>query len=129
MAGQTERTFDADSRTPSQARGFAKAALPELIGGRVPQALYDDVELIVSELITNAVRAGSPSIHLALSYERTRVVLRVSDRAVGWPHERSSAATDPGGRGLPLVSALSAAWGVRLVPGGKIVWAELAVPA
>lgn len=129
MAGKSEHTFDADPRTPSAARAFAKDALADLLDTRVPQALCDDVELVVSELVTNAVRAGSPTVDVSVSLERTRIVLRVSDHAVGWPEERIAAVDDPGGRGLPLVSALSASWGVRLVSGGKIVWAELAVPA
>ena len=129
MAAQTEREFDADARAPAAARVFAKATLDGLLGTRAPQALCDDVELVVSELVTNAVRAGSPTVNISMSLERTRIVVRVSDQAVGWPEERDAAVDDPGGRGLPLVSALSASWGVRLVETGKIVWAELAVPA
>ena len=129
MAAQTEREFDADARAPAAARVFAKATLDGLLGARAPQALCDDVELVVSELVTNAVRAGSPTVNVSSSLERTRIVVRVSDQAVGWPEERDAAVDDPGGRGLPLVSALSASWGVRLVETGKIVWAELAVPA
>jgi anti-sigma regulatory factor (Ser/Thr protein kinase) len=129
VAAQTEREFEADPRAPAAARVFAKAALAELLERPSPTALCDDLELVVSELVTNAVRAGSPVVTVAVSLERTRIVVRVSDHAVGWPEEREAAADDPGGRGLPLVSALSASWGVRLIESGKVVWAELAVPA
>ncbi len=129
MAGQTEREFDADARAPAAARVFAKSALDDLLNAPPPAGLCDDVELVVSELVTNAVRAGSPTVIVSVSLERTRIVVRVKDHAVGWPEERRAAVDDPGGRGLPLVSALSASWGVRLVETGKVVWAELAVPA
>ncbi len=128
MAAQTEREFVAGPRAPGVARSFAKATLAALLAP-VPPTLYDDLELIVSELVTNAVRAGSPTVRVALSVERTRVVVRVSDEAAGWPQQRAAGVNDPGGRGLPLVSALSATWGVRPAACGKVVWAELAVPA
>jgi anti-sigma regulatory factor (Ser/Thr protein kinase) len=129
VAGQTEREFVTDSRTPAAARSFAKAALTELLGRSVSPDLSGDLELIVSELVTNAVRAGSPRIRISIGLERTRVVVRVVDEAAGWPSRRAAGIDDPGGRGLPLVNALSATWGVRRAGAGKVVWAELAVPA
>ncbi|WP_375480121.1 ATP-binding protein [uncultured Jatrophihabitans sp.] len=129
MAGQIERDFVADARAPGAARAFAREALDDLLGPHASVDLRDDLQLIVSELVTNAVRAGSPRVQVALGLERTRVVVRVTDSAVGWPEQRAASDKDPGGRGLPLVSALSATWGVRLVQQGKVVWAELAVPA
>jgi anti-sigma regulatory factor (Ser/Thr protein kinase) len=128
VTGPIEREFVADPRAPASARAFAKDALPDLLDSSVPGALVDDMELIISELVTNAVRAGSPTVIVSLSMERTRVVVRVRDEAVGWPQQRTSGSNDPGGRGLPLVAALSATWGVRLAETGKVVFAELAVP-
>ncbi|HEU5267621.1 MAG TPA: ATP-binding protein [Jatrophihabitans sp.] len=128
MTGPIEREFMADPRAPSAARAFAKTALPTLLDAPVPTALCDDVELVVSELVTNAVRAGSAVVTVSVSLERTRIVLRVRDEAVGWPAQRAAGSDDPGGRGLPLVSALCATWGVRLAETGKVVFAELAVP-
>jgi anti-sigma regulatory factor (Ser/Thr protein kinase) len=128
VTGPIERDFLADPRAPAAARAFAKAAVPDLLDGSVPVALVEDLELIISELVTNAVRAGSPTVIVSLSLERTRVVVRVHDEAVGWPQQRNSHSEDPGGRGLPLVAALSATWGVRLAETGKVVFAELAVP-
>ena len=128
MTGPIEREFVADPHTPAAARAFAKATLGSLLPPPIPDALSDDVELVVSELVTNAIRAGSPVIGVEVGVERTRVVLRVRDEAVGWPAQRASGSDDPGGRGVPLVSALSATWGVRLAETGKVVFAELAVP-
>lgn len=129
MVRELNREFVAEPHAPAAARAFAKAALPQLLDRPPPQALCDDLELIVSELVTNAVRADSPTVALSLSVERTRVVVRVRDDGSGWPRQRTATLDDPGGRGLPLVAALSATWGVRLAPTGKVVFAELAVPA
>ncbi|HEU5267202.1 MAG TPA: ATP-binding protein [Jatrophihabitans sp.] len=126
---QMNREFIAEPLTPSVARVFAKTALPQLLGGPPPEGLSDDLELVVSELVTNAVLAGTPTVAVSLSLERTRVVVRVRDEASGWPQQRAATADDPGGRGLLLVAALSATWGVRLAETGKVVFAELAVPA
>lgn len=129
MPGRRDQEFDGDTRSPAAARRFAKAALAELLGPAVAPVLRDDVELVVSELVTNAVRAGSKSVQVSIENSRATIVVRVSDDAEGWPDPREAAIDDPGGRGLPLVSAVSQTWGVRLLGTGKIVWAELRVPA
>jgi hypothetical protein len=56
-------------------------------------------------------------------------MVRVTDEAEGWPEQRAATIHDVGGRGLPLVSALSEKWGVRTADTGKVVWAELKIPA
>lgn len=127
--GLTEREFSGDARSPAAARSFAKSAVSRLLGRDVPRLLGDDIELIVSELVTNAVRAGSSTVTVGVGLENDRIRLHVTDQAEGWPEPRQAGVTDTGGRGLPLVSALSASWGVRLVPTGKVVWAELPVPS
>lgn len=129
MSAPPAHEFAGEPTSPAAARSFAKKAVAALLAGAVPQSLCDDLELVVSELVTNAVRAGSPTIGVTVELVRGRVVVRVSDRAGGWPHERQSRLDDVGGRGLPLVSALSAAWGVQLADDGKVVWAELDVPS
>jgi signal transduction histidine kinase len=128
VTGPNEREFAGDPRAPAEARHFAKRVLLTMLDGSTPQPLLDDVELVVSELVTNAVRAGSPTVAVALSRKGSTIVLSVSDRGVGWPAERDAASDDPGGRGLPLVRALSSAWGVRQADTGKVVWAELRLP-
>lgn len=129
MSEQVEQEFLATPRAPGAARAFATAALGDLLAVTVPAELCSDLELVVSELVTNAVRAGSPTVLVSLGLERSRVVVRVRDDAAGWPEPRAASAEDPGGRGLPLVGALCATWGVRAAESGKVVWAELAVPA
>jgi anti-sigma regulatory factor (Ser/Thr protein kinase) len=139
VQAQRDQEFAGDPRSPSAARAFAKDALAELLGPATSDVLRDDVELVVSELVTNAVRAGSARVLVSIEGVPTdtgsgedgrgTVVIRVSDDAEGWPEQREAGIHDPGGRGLPLVSALSQAWGVRLTGTGKVVWAELTMPA
>jgi anti-sigma regulatory factor (Ser/Thr protein kinase) len=128
---QTQCELAADPQAPAAARDFALKALERMLDDPAPSTFYDDVQLVVSELVTNAVRAGSPRVGLAVAMKRRRVVIEVSDAAVGWPEQRRAEIAEPGGRGLPLVDVLSDAWGVRGDEpgrGGKVVWAELAVP-
>ncbi|MFP1624327.1 SpoIIE family protein phosphatase [Streptomyces sp. 5K101] len=80
-------------------------------------------ELVLSELITNAIRYGSEPIHVRLLYERT-LVCEVADGSSTSPHLRRAATTDEGGRGLFLVSQLATRWGTRYTPTGKVIWTE-----
>jgi anti-sigma regulatory factor (Ser/Thr protein kinase) len=125
VPGRKEHQFAGDPRSPGAARHFAKAALTELLDPPVPPELYDDVELVVSELVTNAVRAGSPTVLVTIENAAGKVIVQVADQAEGWPEQRDAGIHDPGGRGLPLVSAVSQSWGVRMAATGKVVWAEL----
>ncbi|MFD7917801.1 SpoIIE family protein phosphatase [Streptomyces sp. NPDC059740] len=80
-------------------------------------------ELILSELLTNAVRYGSPPIAVRLLRDHTLVV-EVSDGSSTSPHLRRAGATDEGGRGLFLVAQFAERWGTRYTPVGKVIWAE-----
>ena len=81
-------------------------------------------ELILSELITNAVRYGSPPIKVRLLHDRG-LICEVADGSSTAPHPRRAAATDEGGRGLFLVAQLATRWGTRYTARGKVIWAEL----
>jgi anti-sigma regulatory factor (Ser/Thr protein kinase) len=128
IVAATEQVFAGDPRSPAAARRFVKSVIGELIGGPAPDPLCDDLELVVSELVTNAVRAGSERVGVAVSVEDDCVLVRVSDDAEGWPEPREADVDDIGGRGLPMVNAISTAWGVRPSGQGKVVWAELPIP-
>ncbi|MFI8169531.1 SpoIIE family protein phosphatase [Streptomyces sp. NPDC085931] len=80
-------------------------------------------ELVVSELVTNAIRYSSGPIRLRLIRERA-LVCEVFDSGATAPHLRHPRTTDEGGRGLLLVSQLTQRWGTRFIPEGKIIWAE-----
>lgn len=89
--------------------------------------LVDTTELLVSELVTNALRHGDGDIRLRLLRDRT-LVCEVWDGALVQPRRRRARDTDEGGRGLQLVSLLSESWGSRRTHRGKTVWFELALP-
>jgi serine phosphatase RsbU (regulator of sigma subunit) len=81
-------------------------------------------ELILSELITNAIRYGTPPIKVRMLYDRT-LICEISDGSSTAPHLRRAATTDEGGRGLFLVAHYAERWGTRYPPRGKVIWAEL----
>ncbi|MFF5445606.1 SpoIIE family protein phosphatase [Streptomyces sp. NPDC012888] len=85
-------------------------------------------ELVLSELVTNAVRYGGEPIQVRLIHDRA-LICEVSDGSSTAPHLRRAASTDEGGRGLFLVAQLAQAWGTRYTPQGKVIWAECALDA
>lgn len=118
-----------DWRLPREPRSVGRArelARAQLITWDL-EALVDTVELLVSELVTNALRYGEGEIRLRLLRDRT-LVCEVWDAGLVQPRRRRARDTDEGGRGLQLVGLLSAAWGSRRTPRGKTVWFELPSP-
>ncbi|MDH6628259.1 PAS domain S-box-containing protein [Streptomyces sp. LBL] len=85
-------------------------------------------ELIVSELVTNAIRHAEPPIQLRLIYDRT-LICEVSDASSTVPHLRRARVYDEGGRGLLLVAHLTQRWGTRPTAKGKTIWAEQTIDA
>ncbi|MFK0285944.1 SpoIIE family protein phosphatase [Streptomyces sp. NPDC090499] len=84
-------------------------------------------ELIVSELVTNALRYGGAPIALRLIRDRS-LICEVSDGSSTTPHVRHARDTDEGGRGLYLITQLAQNWGTRYNPRGKTIWAEQSLP-
>lgn len=88
------------------------------------------LELLTSELVTNAVKYGPPGGVIILSTERSAEGLRVAvaDDETRAPTIRAAGPSDVGGRGIQLVDMLAAEWGVeRVADEGKIVWFSVAV--
>ncbi|MEU8840962.1 SpoIIE family protein phosphatase [Streptomyces roseus] len=81
-------------------------------------------ELILSELITNAIRYGHAPIRVRMLRDRS-LICEVSDGSSTSPHLRYAATTDEGGRGLFLVAQYAERWGTRYTERGKVIWAEL----
>jgi GAF domain-containing protein/anti-sigma regulatory factor (Ser/Thr protein kinase) len=84
-------------------------------------------ELIVSELVTNAVRYGDAPIGLRLIRDRA-LICEVCDGSSTSPRLRRARTTDEGGRGLFLVAQLAQRWGTRYTAEGKIIWTEQPLP-
>lgn len=82
-------------------------------------------ELVVSELVTNAIRYGSPPIRLRLIHNASALICEVSDSSHTAPHLRRAKTWDEGGRGLLLVAQLTRRWGSRHTPDGKTIWSEM----
>ncbi|MFG2604430.1 SpoIIE family protein phosphatase [Streptomyces sp. NPDC048514] len=116
-------TLPREPRSVGRAREYARAQLQSWD----LEPLVDTTELLVSELVTNALRYGEGEIRLRLLLDRT-LVCEVWDSGLVQPRRRRARDTDEGGRGLQLVGLLSAAWGSRRTPRGKTVWFELPLP-
>ena len=110
-------------RAPSLSRRFVHDALTEL--GALD--LVETAVLLVSELVTNALLHGRPTISVEVLSVPAGVRVSVQDAHPDLPMPRPSTRDDEHGRGLVLVDAMSRAWGVDARPPGKAVWFELAV--
>ncbi|MEU6733928.1 MULTISPECIES: ATP-binding SpoIIE family protein phosphatase [Streptomyces] len=112
--------LEPEDATPSRARRLARSALARWD----LEELTDSVELLVSEVVTNAVRYASRPITLRLL--RTDVLrCEVGDDVPQLPRLRQARATDEGGRGLYLVNKLARRWGATRLSTGKVVWFEV----
>jgi CheY-like chemotaxis protein/anti-sigma regulatory factor (Ser/Thr protein kinase) len=88
--------------------------------------LIEDAELVVSELVTNALVHGGGRCELRAGLSDAALRLQVIDFGGGMPDPLAAGQADEHGRGLLLISALCEAWGVEVLPGGgKVVWAEM----
>ncbi|MFD4576317.1 SpoIIE family protein phosphatase [Streptomyces sp. NPDC058417] len=108
--------------------GEVRAAVARQLAVWDLEELSFTTELILSELVTNAIRYGSPPVRVRLLRDRT-LICEVSDSSNTSPHLRYAAMTDEGGRGLFLVAQLTDRWGTRYTPAGKVIWAEQPLPA
>ncbi|GBQ00407.1 hypothetical protein SSP531S_18220 [Streptomyces spongiicola] len=113
--------LDPEDSAPGRARRLARRALARW----GLEELSDSVELLVSEVVTNAVRYAERPVTLRLL--RTDVLrCEVGDDSPQLPRQRRARDTDEGGRGLFLVNRLARRWGATRLSSGKVVWFELA---
>lgn len=113
--------LEPEDAAPGRARRLARRALARWD----LEDLTDSVELLVSEVVTNAVRYAERPVTLRLL--RTDVLrCEVGDDSPQLPRQRRARDTDEGGRGLFLVNRLARRWGATRLSGGKVVWFELA---
>ncbi|MFG2980717.1 ATP-binding protein [Streptomyces sp. NPDC048258] len=134
MAALIDVSFRLSRRPRSAPR--ARAALHAVLGDwGAGSDLLDTAELVLSELVTNALRVPVPSdrqigVRIAHSSRDGLLRLEVSDAGSGRPEPGRAEAGDEHGRGLRVVDALSHRWGVSARAGGigKTVWSELKAP-
>jgi DNA-binding NarL/FixJ family response regulator len=120
--GQTTLQLDGGLTSARAARAFASAALDEW----EVDDIADDVLLVVTELVNNAVTHAHTPCELRLSISPVTLRIEVIDEGPGTPDPLPPSKTRNHGRGLHLVDALTAAWGFEPIEtGGKMVWAEL----
>ncbi|WP_030599404.1 SpoIIE family protein phosphatase [Streptomyces fulvoviolaceus] len=112
----------ADPAMVAEARKWSSAQLA-VWGLHEPEFV---TELVVSELVTNAIRHAQPPIQLRLILDRS-LICEVSDASNTAPHLRRARTYDEGGRGLLLVAQLTQGWGTRQTLTGKTIWAEQAL--
>ncbi|WP_432537259.1 ATP-binding protein [Kineococcus arenarius] len=125
MAPVCEATPDAEITLPDhehsarRARTFLCEAYCSVHHARV----LDEAQLLVSELVTNAVRHGGPPVRVRVHCDGTAgLQVSVSDGDPRPPVRRDAAPEAEGGRGVALVDILSDRWGVDRVDSGKTVW-------
>ena len=110
-----------DLRAPAAARRFVTGGLHQVLSGPERQGLSDDLALIVSELVTNSVRANAHVIDVEVNVDDELVELRVTDDAAGWPTAQMPDADSVDGRGLEIVTHLADSWRTVARARGKSV--------
>ncbi|MGW7056431.1 SpoIIE family protein phosphatase [Streptomyces sp. NPDC054887] len=111
---------------PSAVAGVRAAVTATLAAWGLAEEAFT-TELILSELVTNAIRYAAGPIGVRLIRDRS-LICEVSDRSSTSPHLRQAANTDEGGRGLFLVAQFADRWGTRYTGDGKVIWTEQPLP-
>ena len=122
MEYRASTTLPAVPTAPAAARAFARDAVEK---GRATVHV-DDLALVVSELVTNAVIHGSGDVTLELTMDEGAVRVEVHDDSPGTVGAIERPPQAESGRGLLLVSRVATRWGTRSEGAGKVVWADLA---
>jgi anti-sigma regulatory factor (Ser/Thr protein kinase) len=105
----------------------------DLAAAGIYETVVGDAALVVSELLSNAIRHAAPlpgaQVRVAWTLDRDALEVSVSDAGDGpLPRVTEPAPGAPGGRGLGIVETLADRWGVRRDNGETTVWAQLAAP-
>ncbi|MFG2265876.1 ATP-binding protein [Streptomyces sp. NPDC048720] len=116
-----ERDLPADTEAAPMARDTVRHQMERW---HIDDETAYTTELLVSELVGNAVRAGEPPLSLRLRLDRM-LTCEVTDAAMSAPHVRHARTVDETGRGLFIVTSLARNRDTRYHEDGKTVWAEL----
>ncbi len=118
-----------EAASPAAARRAVRAELASVVlAGPRGEAVVQDVTLVVSELVSNAVAAGGQSIDLQLMIHHNHLVVRVRDDARARPRLAAPTPSAPSGRGLRLIDKLARAWTIQDNPVGKTAHVEISIP-
>jgi anti-sigma regulatory factor (Ser/Thr protein kinase) len=111
----------------SEARNWARRVLPELLTREPRRDLYDDVDLVFTELTSNAVRHGGGLREAQLANTGDHLRLTAADNDPRAPAVRARRTAQPNGRGMHLIQAIADQWGIHRhhTEIGKRVWADL----
>jgi anti-sigma regulatory factor (Ser/Thr protein kinase) len=117
---KSTREFACGAPSIAAARRFVRDIL-----GDHPLTDIEAVELMVSELATNSVKHARTGFEISITSREREIRVDVLDTGTGQPVLRTPADTEPSGRGLRIVKALSSDWGAVDLPGGNAVWFTL----
>jgi len=119
-----ETHLPGDASSIARARQFVASVVRD-----VPRPTSEECALIVSELVSNAVRHAHTDLILRVEDRKAAIHMEIEDNGPGDPVMKSPPHTELSGRGLKIVDALANDWGVRRTDGpAKIVWATVAIP-
>ena len=104
----------------------ARKWLRDVVADDVSTRVLDDVVLVASELVTNAIVHAHSGVHVLVGPWNGGLHLEVTDKGPGTPSLSTTASAGVGGRGLRIVDDVTSAWGVRSSPTSKTVWARFA---
>ncbi|WP_238426420.1 amino acid permease [Streptomyces adustus] len=113
--------------TDPEAVGTIRTAVSKQLRDWELDDLEFTTQLIVSELVTNAIRYGGGPIQVRLIRDRA-LICEVSDTGHTAPNLRHAASDDEGGRGLFIIAQMTHHWGTRYTPTGKTLWTEQDLP-
>ena len=116
--------FPADLRSARTARRFVN----DVLARWGCADLQDGAELLVSELVTNAVVHAHSTVELAVHLRPERVRVEVIDSAREHVRRRDAKEDEQSGRGMALIEAIAVAWGINSLLSGKSVWFEMGRP-
>jgi CheY-like chemotaxis protein/anti-sigma regulatory factor (Ser/Thr protein kinase) len=111
----------ADMASVRRAREFVEVTLTRWQTG----VDIDDALIVTSELVTNAITHARSSCELRLSVTAHALRIEAVDHGPGTPDLQIPSHKGDHGRGLHIIANLTTAWGIEIISGGKIVWADL----